>query len=77
MEQCCLNVVRGERWKYVHFAADPDVLPPLLFDLDADPDQTQDLAADPGHDGVRGRPRRPGCCRGGCATTSGPSPATS
>ena len=53
MEHCCLNVVRGERWKYVHFATDPDLMPPLLFDLDADPDQTQDLAGDPGHDGVR------------------------
>ena len=53
MEHCCLNVVRGEHWKYVQFATDPDVMPPLLFDLDADPDQTQDLAGDPGHDGVR------------------------
>ncbi len=49
MEQCCLNVVRGERWKYVHFAAPGAVLPPLLFDLAADPDQTNDLAGDPGH----------------------------
>lgn len=47
MEQCCLNVVRGPRWKYVHFATDPDVLPPLLFDLDADPDGVEDRAADP------------------------------
>jgi arylsulfatase A-like enzyme len=53
MEECCLNVVRGDRWKYVHFAADPDVLPPLLFDLQADPDQTSDLAGDPAFDGVR------------------------
>lgn len=52
MEQCCLNVVRGARWKYVHFAADPDVLPPLLFDLDADPEQRVDLAPDPDHAGV-------------------------
>lgn len=52
MEQCCLNVVRGERWKYVHFAADPSVLPPLLFDLHADPDQVHDLACDPGHSSV-------------------------
>lgn len=49
MEQCALNVVRGERWKYVHFGADPEVLPPLLFDLAADPDGTVDLAADPAH----------------------------
>ncbi len=51
MEQCCLNVVRGPRWKYVHFAADPEVLPPLLFDLDADPEGVADLAADPHHAG--------------------------
>lgn len=52
MEQCCLNVVRSDRWKYVHFATDPDVLPPLLFDLEADPDQVDDLVHDPGHQGV-------------------------
>ena len=72
MEQCCLNVVRGERWKYVQFATDPDVMPPLLFDLDADPDQTQDLAGDPGHDGVRADHAGPAAVAGGCATTSGP-----
>jgi len=53
MEHCTLNVVRGERWKYVHFGADAAVLPPLLFDLAADPEQLIDLAADPGHDSVR------------------------
>ncbi|CAN5735736.1 alkaline phosphatase family protein [soil metagenome] len=53
MEQCCLNVVRDGRWKYVHFAADPSILPPLLFDLEADPEQVEDLAVDPGHDGTR------------------------
>jgi arylsulfatase A-like enzyme len=52
MEQCSLNVVRGERWKYVHFATDQSVLPPLLFDLDDDPDQTHDLVTDPGHASV-------------------------
>lgn len=52
MEQCCLNVVRDESWKYVHFAADPAILPPLLFDLRADPDQVADLSRDPGHAAV-------------------------
>ncbi|MGH7016598.1 MAG: alkaline phosphatase family protein, partial [Caulobacteraceae bacterium] len=43
LDQCCLNVIRGRRWKYVHFAA----LPPLLFDLASDPHEFHDLAADP------------------------------
>ncbi|EWY42633.1 phosphonate monoester hydrolase [Skermanella stibiiresistens SB22] len=43
--QCVLNVLRGERYKYVHFAA----LPPLFFDLAEDPGQFRDLAADPAH----------------------------
>ena len=52
MEQCSLNVIRGGRWKYVHFAAPASVLPPLLFDLDNDPDHTVNLADDPVHAGV-------------------------
>ncbi len=44
-EECSLCVVQDARWKYVHFAA----LPPLLFDLAADPHQFHDLAADPAH----------------------------
>ncbi|MCC5872138.1 MAG: hypothetical protein JJU22_07070 [Gammaproteobacteria bacterium] len=42
-EACHLAVRRTERWKYVHFAA----LPPLLFDLEADPGELVDLADDP------------------------------
>lgn len=49
MEQCCLNVGRSDRWKCVQFATDPEVMPPLLFDLHADPEQVDDLAADPAH----------------------------
>ena len=37
--------MQDEDWKYVHFSG----LPPLLFDLKADPDQYTNLAADPAH----------------------------
>lgn len=47
-DDCQLAIVRGERWKYVHFAA----LPPLLFDLHNDPWEMNDLAADPAHQPV-------------------------
>ncbi len=54
MEECCLNVVRTATHKYVHFAAlDGAVTPPLLFDLEADPDQLTSVAGDPAYDGVR------------------------
>jgi len=46
---CLLNVVRSDRYKYVQFAADPGVLPPLLFDLQADPDQLTDVSRSPEH----------------------------
>ena len=36
LHQCALNVVRGARYKYVHFTG----LPPLFFDLEADPGET-------------------------------------
>jgi len=52
MEQCCLAVSRGAGWKYVQFAADPEVLPPLLFALDDDPDQVEDRVGDPGSSAV-------------------------
>jgi arylsulfatase A-like enzyme len=41
-EWCNFSVVRTQRLKYVHFAA----LPPVLFDLVADPEQLLDRAAD-------------------------------
>jgi arylsulfatase A-like enzyme len=41
--RCNLQVVRTDRLKYVHFAG----LPPVLFDLAADPDEHVDRAGDP------------------------------
>jgi arylsulfatase A-like enzyme len=42
-DQCYAAMLRQERWKYVHFAG----LPPLLFDLKADPSEAKNLASAP------------------------------
>ncbi len=47
MDDCSLAVIQDERGKYVHFAA----LPPLFFDLDDDPGQFVNRAADPAYAG--------------------------
>ena len=44
-DECTLAVMRGERYKYVHFTA----LPPLFFDLEKDPGEFRNLAADPAY----------------------------
>jgi len=44
-DACCAQALRGERWKLIHFAG----LPPLLFDLQADPGEGTNLAGDPAH----------------------------
>ena len=46
MSHCGLAVGRGPRYKYVQFGAAADLMPPLLFDLTADPGQTSNLLAD-------------------------------
>lgn len=45
MDECALSVIQNDRYKYVHFAA----LPPLLFDLEKDPDQLRNVAEDPAY----------------------------
>jgi arylsulfatase A-like enzyme len=41
---CLLNVVRSERYKYVQFAAESGILPPLLFDHESDPGELTDVS---------------------------------
>jgi len=43
LDQCCLNVIRDHKAKYIHFAG----LPPLFFDLERDPDELVNRANDP------------------------------
>lgn len=42
-----VNIIRGERYKYVHFLT----LPPLFFNLIQDPDVFNNLATDPSYQG--------------------------
>jgi arylsulfatase A-like enzyme len=45
LDDCSLTVIRDKRYKYVHFAA----LPQLFFDLERDPGECDNLATDPDH----------------------------
>ena len=48
LNECCLNVIRDENYKYVHFAA----LPPLFYDLRKDPHELHNVAGDPAYTGL-------------------------
>ena len=53
MSHCSLAVSRGPRYKYVQFAADAALMPPLLFDLERDPEQRHNLLIEePSESGV-------------------------
>ena len=45
LHQCTMNVLRDEKFKYVHFTK----LPPLLFDLEKDPGEFVNRADDPAY----------------------------
>ena len=46
--QCMVTIIRGERYKYVHFAA----LPPLFFDLKDDPGEFINRYKDPNYQSI-------------------------
>jgi arylsulfatase A-like enzyme len=48
LEECSIAVLRDDHGKYVHFAG----MPPIFFDLDADPEQIVNRAADPEYAGL-------------------------
>jgi arylsulfatase A-like enzyme len=48
--QCNLAVIRTEKFKYVHFGGG---LPPVLFDLCSDPDETRNVADDSAYRSAR------------------------
>ena len=61
LDECSIAVVRGKRYKYIHFGA----LPPLLFDLAEDPDEMKNRAADPAYAAHTHSPWRRRCWIGG------------
>jgi arylsulfatase A-like enzyme len=49
VDGCLMTMVRGTRWKYIHYEG----VRPQLFDLENDPDEYADLGTDPSHAAVR------------------------
>ena len=49
VHQCHLSVLRDRRFKYVHFPA----LPSLLYDLQTDPGELEDVGVEPEYQGTR------------------------
>jgi len=47
-DECSLSVLRGERYKYIHFTS----LPPVLFDLENDPFEFNNIIDDPAYAGI-------------------------
>ncbi|MEQ9518314.1 MAG: alkaline phosphatase family protein, partial [Parvibaculum sp.] len=45
LHQCTMNIIRSEKYKYVHFTG----LPPLFFDLEKDPGERTNRATDPAY----------------------------
>lgn len=45
LHQCTMNIIRDEKYKYVHFTK----LPPLFFDLEKDPNEFVNRANDPAY----------------------------
>lgn len=50
-DRCHMTMVRDHQWKYVHF----EDMRAQLFDLESDPDEFNDLGADPSYGAVRER----------------------
>jgi len=48
LDEASLAVTRTAAWKYVHFAT----LPPVLYDLRADPGEMRNVAGDPAYAGL-------------------------
>ena len=72
LEECSLAVLRDDHGKYVHFSGHP-TMPPIFFDLDIDPEQTVNHAAEP-RTPARFSTTRSACSRGGCGTPNARSP---